>query len=137
MPVRFLDTNILIRLLTRDDEEKAALAHAMLRRVEEGDEIVETSPMVIFEAVFILEKSYRLAKTTIRENISNLLSLRGMRIAGKALYSQALDLYVDKNISFADAYNAAFMQSAGLTEIYTWDTDFDRMEGITRVEPSA
>jgi len=28
------------------------------------------------------------------------------------------------------------MQSLKLSEIYSWDTDFDRVEGLTRVEPS-
>ncbi len=30
---------------------------------------------------------------------------------------------------------AAYMQSAGLTEVYSYGTDFDRIEGIVRVEP--
>ena len=35
---RFLDTNILLRLFTRDDEAKARLALALLQRVERGEE---------------------------------------------------------------------------------------------------
>jgi predicted nucleic acid-binding protein len=27
------------------------------------------------------------------------------------------------------------MQAQGMTEVYSWDEDFDRIEGITRVEP--
>jgi predicted nucleic acid-binding protein len=38
-------------------------------------------------------------------------------------------------LSYADAFNAAYMQSRGITEIYSWDTDFDRLPGITRIEP--
>jgi len=137
MPLRFLDTNILIRLLTRDDEEKANRALTLLLRVEQGQEIVETSSMVIFETIFLLEKSYGTARTKIREDMNDLLALRGFRLASKRIYNDALDLYVNKNISFADAYNAAFMQSRRIREIYSWDRDFDRLEGITRVEPAA
>ena len=137
LTARFLDTNVLIRLLTRDDEQKAQRAHSLLLRVEQDQETVETSPMVIFEVVFILEKSYRIPKETIREDINDLLSLRGMKVADKMLYRHALDLYVEKNISFADAYNAQLMRSRRIAEIYSWDTDFDRLEGIMRVEPVA
>jgi predicted nucleic acid-binding protein len=28
------------------------------------------------------------------------------------------------------------MQSRGITEVYSWDTDFDRIEGLTRIEPA-
>lgn len=38
MPGRFLDTNILLRYLTRDDETKAGSAFALLGRIENGDE---------------------------------------------------------------------------------------------------
>ena len=66
MSLRFLDTNILLRYLTRDDEAKARRALALMIRVERGEEQVVTSPMVIFETVFTLEKSYRIARSTIK-----------------------------------------------------------------------
>ena len=62
MAARFLDTNILVRLLTRDDEEKAARALLLIQRVESGDEKVITSPMVLFEAVFILQRRYGVSR---------------------------------------------------------------------------
>jgi len=37
--------------------------------------------------------------------------------------------------SFADAFNAAYMKARGTTQVYSWDTDFDSIEGITRLEP--
>ena len=48
---------------------------------------------------------------------------------------QALDLYCEKNISLADAYNACLMLARGEPEVYTYDTDFDKIEGIVRLEP--
>jgi predicted nucleic acid-binding protein len=136
MPGRFLDTNILLRYLTRDDEGKANSAYGLLRRVEQGDERVVTSPLVIFEVVFTLQKSYQIARSRIRDALADILSLAGVELPQKSLYLQALDLYVQKNISFADAYNAAYMRSHQVSEIYSGDADFDRVEGITRIEPA-
>jgi len=136
MAARFLDTNILVRLLTRDDEEKAARALLLIQRVESGEEQVITSPMVLFEAVFILQRRYGVSRAKIRDDLGYIVSLRGLRLANKTLYLSALDLYVDNKISFTDAFNAAFMRSKRLSEIYTWDTDFDILEGIARVEPA-
>jgi len=47
-----------------------------------------------------------------------------------------LDLYAKKNISFADAFNAVYLRSRHVSEIYSWDTDFDKIEGLSRVEPA-
>jgi predicted nucleic acid-binding protein len=136
MPGRFLDTDILVRYLTRDDERQAEAALALLRRVEQGEEKVTTSPLVIFETVFTLQKRYQVSRSQIREALTDIISLRGIEIPNKPLYLQALDLYAQKNISFADAYNAVCMQSQHVNEIYSWDGDFDKIAGIVRIEPA-
>lgn len=132
---RFLDTNILIRYLTNDDPAKAARALALLERLADGEEEAVTTPLVVFEAVFLPEKSYNPFKADVREKIIDILALSGLHLAEKALCLQALDSYVDLNISYADAYNAAWMRQAGISEVYSWDREFDRIAGLSRVEP--
>lgn len=135
MAAHFIDTNVLIRYLTRDDPGKAQQALKLLTRVERGEEKVAISPMVIFEVVFTLQRQYHVPKEQIRESLGDILSLRGVEIPNKQLFRRALDLYAQRPISFADAYNAAYMRSRKLSEIYTWDKDFDKIEGIIRMEP--
>jgi len=132
---RFLDTNILIRYLTGDDPVKAVLALALLDRVADGAEQVVTTPLVIFETIFLLQRTYKIAKADIREKIAAILTLQGVRLAERALCLVALDYYVEQNISYADAYNAAWMQDEGIAEVYSWDREFDRVAGLTRIEP--
>lgn len=136
MTVRFLDTNILLRYFTRDDEEKARRALNLLLRVEQGAEKVVTSPLVIFETVFTLQRFYKVPRQNIKELVLPIIALRGLQLPGKGVYHRAFNLYVAHNISFADAYNAAYMESEKLSEIYSWDTDFDRLDGIVRLEPA-
>jgi predicted nucleic acid-binding protein len=62
--------------------------------------------------------------------------MRGLRLPAKTLCIAALNLFAERNISYADAFNAVYMQSKGITEVYSWDTDFDRIKGITRIEPA-
>ncbi len=132
---RFLDTNILLRYFTASDPAKAEAARVLLGRVERGEEKVVISLLVIFEIVFTLQRTYKVPRQRIREMVGDLLSLPSVQLAQKGLCRQALDLYVVHNISFADAYNAAYLRSQGLAEIYSWDTDFDRLTGIKRIEP--
>lgn len=135
MPPIFVDTNILLRYLTRDDEHKAQRALNLLIKVEQGEEKVATSSLVIFETIFTLQNSYKVSRQQIRELILPIIALRGLHLPGKNTYYQAFDFYITKNISFADAYNAAYMLSEGISNIYSWDKDFDRIEGVMRLEP--
>jgi predicted nucleic acid-binding protein len=65
-----------------------------------------------------------------------ILRLRGLHVPTKNRLLDALDLYVEKNISFADAFTAMTMKARGIPEVYSWDTDFDGISGISRLEPA-
>ncbi|MCC7353224.1 MAG: PIN domain-containing protein [Anaerolineae bacterium] len=135
MTDRFLDTNVLLRYFTTDDPKKAQAALSLLTRVERGEEKVETSPLVIFETVFTLQHRYQMPREDIRDALSDLLSLRGLRLSGKSLFAETLTLYARSKLSFTDAYNVVYMKQRQLSEIYSWDTVFERIPGIQRAEP--
>jgi len=136
VPPRFIDTNVLLRYFTRDDEEKAQRALELLNRVERGEERVETLATVIFETVFTLQTFYQVARPRIRDLLIPILDLPGLRLVDKDLLRNALDLYVARRrLSFADAYHAAYVLRQGEGEMYTWDRGFDGIPGFTRVEP--
>jgi uncharacterized protein len=137
MPPRLLDTNILIRHFTRDDPVKADRALALLERVARGQETLTTTPVVVFETIFTLERSYKVPRERIREQLLSVLTLRGLSLPNKSRYYRALDLYLQyPPLSFADVFNVAAMEAQGLTELYSWDTDYDKMPGLTRLEPA-
>lgn len=135
MAVCFLDTNILLRFFTGDDSQKAQQALNLFMRIERGEEKVITSSSVIFETVYTLQSFYKLARGEIKDKLLPIISMRGIHLPDKSVYYRAFDLYVTKNISFADAYNAAYMISEEIFNIYSWDRDFDKIEGIVRLEP--
>jgi len=134
---RFIDTNILLQHLVREDEEKAVGCRELLLRLERSEEVAVATDIVIFEAVYVLQspRHYSLSRSRIRQLIEPIIALRGLRLPRKSLYARAFDLYCNSGVSFADAYNAAFMENRGITEVYSYETDFDRITGITRVEP--
>ena len=136
MTMRLTDTNLLIRFFTGDDAEKAERVRQLLERVERNEERIALSPIVVFETVFTLQHSYRLERAWIKELLEDLISLPGVRLSNKRVYLDALELYVaHPRLSFGDAYNARYMAASDLTEIYSYDADFDRLPGVTRVEP--
>lgn len=135
MKKRFIDTNLFLRYFTRDDQLKAIFVLELLKRVENGKEKVITSSLVIFETIFTLEKFYKVPKNEIRDLMIPILSLKGLELSVKQVYQQALNIYVEYGISYADAFNIAFMYDKEIKEIYSYDEDFDKIKEIKRVEP--
>ena len=74
-------------------------------------------------------------KKEIRDLLQPILDLRGLKLDFRDIFSLALVLYSKKNISFADAFNACFMEKQGIKEVYSYDHDFDNIEGINRIIP--
>jgi predicted nucleic acid-binding protein len=135
MAVPFLDTNVFLRHLRNDDPDRSPRATAFLERIEQGQLRVRTAETVIFETVYTLQRTYRQPKPAIRDALLALIELPGIILPGKRRFRRVFDLYVNLNISFADAYHAALMDQWKLTEVVRFDAEFDRVAGIKRLEP--
>jgi predicted nucleic acid-binding protein len=138
--MKFLDTNIIIRYLTRDDQAKAAACFALFQRLKQGTEEVTTIEAIITEVVYVLSSPahYRLTHEQIRASLIPLLMVKGLKLPKKRIYLRALDVYaVHPNLDFEDALLVAHMEQQRSKEILSYDTDFDGISGITREEPKA
>lgn len=135
MKVSFLDTNIFLRHVLGDVVDQSARATAYLVGVEGGSFQARTSETVVFEAVFILQRQHRWLRGNIRDALLPLFQLDGLTLPGKQWLSEVFDLYIEKNISFADAYHAVLMRQLGISEIITFDRDFDKIPWVERLEP--
>ena len=136
--MRFLDTNIFVRLLAADDEKKTDACFRLFQRVERGEESVTTAEAIIAEVVYVLSSPslYHLSHEEISGRLAPILSLRSLQLRNKRTYLRALDLYATyPSIDFEDALAAAHMARRGISEIVTYDRDFDRLPGIKRIEP--
>lgn len=134
--MRFLDTNVLLRYFTGDNLEMAEAARRLLANVERGEEKIVVTPLIVFETVFTLQRTYGVPRKRIAAMVSAIVSLPGIRFTEKRVCLDALALFVRQNISFADAYTAVHMRSHGITEIYSWDSDCDKIEDVHRVVPT-
>lgn len=138
MPVPFLDTNIFVRYITRDDPAQAERANQILDRLADGSLAATTSETIIGEVVFVLSSKvlYNLPRTRIREYLSVILSMKGLQLPYKRTYIRALELYATiPRLDFADALSVAQMERQKLDTIISFDADFDNLPTITREEP--
>ena len=130
----FLDTNVFLRHLRQDDPARSPKATAIFERIEQGHLQARTSDIVIFETVFALQRSYKQLRQQIANALLPLIELPGLMLPGKRHYRQIFALYCSRPLGFADCYHVVLMQRLGITEILSFDTDFDRMPGIRRRE---
>ena len=78
---------------------------------------------------------YRATRDEVKEALLGFIELRGVVVLDISVWRIAFDLFLATKLSLVDAYHVAYMQVHGITEIISFDTDFDAIPGITRVEP--
>lgn len=140
--MRFLDANIFLRALvepkTEADRLKFQSCSSLFRGLAKGQENARTIEAIITEVVYVLRSSahYNLQPSEIAVRLRPLLSLRGLLLIHKRTYLRALDLWeTNPTLDFEDVLAIAHMERLGLNEILSYDTDFNQLPGIQRVEP--
>ncbi len=133
--MRFVDTNIFIRFLTNDIPQKADACEKIFKKAIEKKESLFTTDLVIAEIVWVLESFYKLGKKDIRGKLEKILNTPNLTCPNKDLILLALTLYAKENIDFIDAYNALILKEAGISEVYSYDKDYNSVNWITRLEP--
>lgn len=131
----FLDTNIILRYLTWDDPKRAKKCESLFKRAVEGKEILYTTTLVIVEIIWALEKAYKLPKNEVITYIQKILNTSNIIIDEKDILLAAIGLYELKKIDFVDAYNAVSMEAKSIESIYSYDTHFDSIPPLKRLEP--
>jgi predicted nucleic acid-binding protein len=135
MKTPLLDTNILVLHLMQNHPEHSPRATAFLERVEAGEVRVRLSDLALFETIFTLQRRMAVPKQEIRDRIFQILDLPGLVMPGKDRWRLALNNFVVRRLSMADAYQVVLMGRLHTSEIISFDKDFDRIPGITRIEP--
>ncbi|NLJ39560.1 MAG: type II toxin-antitoxin system VapC family toxin [Candidatus Atribacteria bacterium] len=133
--IPIIDANIILRFLTNDIPKQADHCTKLLKRIESGLEEVWLPDLVLADIVWTLEKFYKQPKQRIQELLIAILELKGLRHNNKKISKLAFQLYVEKNIDWTDAFVAAQMITQKKFEIYSYDSDFDKVDGINRLEP--
>jgi predicted nucleic acid-binding protein len=133
----FVDTNIFLRYLTKDDPDKAQACFDLFKRANANQVTLTATETVIAEVVYVLssKRTYNLPRDEIRARLYPLISLQGLRLPQRRTVLRALDLYVAYEIDFEDALIVAHMERQTIRDLYSYDRDFDQVPGVNRQEP--
>lgn len=133
----FIDTDVIIRFLTGDDLQKQAAATTLFEQIEQGILTVVAPDTVIADAVYVLSspRLYHVARDEIRELLTTLVRLSHFQVQNRFCVLRALELYASTKLDFGDTLIIASMEQQNSRILYSYDTDFDRIQGIARREP--
>jgi len=138
LTVQFVDTNLFIRHLTRDDPQKAQACFDLFLKAQRDEVALTTSESIVAEVVYVLSSKqlYNLPREQIRALLYPILLLKGFKLPQREIYLRALDFYAaHPSLDFEDVLAVAHMERQGIVELYSYDEDFDRVGGIRRLEP--
>lgn len=134
--MQFVDANVFVRYLTGDDPKKAERCLALFQQAKQNKVSITTSETVIAEVVYVLSsRIYNLSRKEVVARLQPLITLPGLKLLSRDMFIRALTLYATYNIDFEDCLSVAHMECKKVTEIYTYDTDFDKFNALKRIEP--
>jgi predicted nucleic-acid-binding protein len=108
-----VDTNVLLRLLTRDDAEQTAAAEALLAR--HGFHLL---PAVLMEAEWVLRSRFRWSRAQVNQMLTALLDTEGVTTREPALTRWALSRHAE-GADLADMLHLA--EARGCDRFATFD----------------
>ncbi|OLO39395.1 hypothetical protein BTR23_10185 [Alkalihalophilus pseudofirmus] len=121
-----VDTNVLIRLLVKDDPIKFNTIVKLVEKVEKNELTLVIPTVVIAESCWLLKSFYKLDKPKITEYLLDVIESENVEVEENNVII-ALKMYSDKNVDFADALISS--KSNSKLPVLTWDKkDFNKLE---------
>jgi predicted nucleic-acid-binding protein len=126
--MRAIDTNVLVRLITRDDD----------RQAESAEEFVANgawvSHLVLAETVWVLDSVYERTPAEIARAIAMLLAHKQLTVQDQDIVETALATFrKHKGVSISDILIFEIARKNGHLPLGSFDREFAKLEGVQRL----
>lgn len=126
--MRAVDTNVLVRLITRDDPKQVAVAEAF---VASGAWVPY---LVIAEATWVLESVYERDSAAIATAVEMLLNHEQLSVQDSEMVEAAVAHFRhQQKVGFSDCLMVEVARKAGHTPLGTFDRALGRLDGAHRL----
>ena len=126
--MRAVDTNVLVRLITRDDSRQVATAEAFVG----GGAWV--SHVVLVETVWVLTAVYELGAASIATAVEMLLNHQHLTLQDPDVVAAALVRYrAQPSITLSDYLVLEIARKAGHVPLGTFDRQLARLDGARKL----
>jgi predicted nucleic-acid-binding protein len=126
--MRAIDMDVLVRLITRDDEKQVPSAEAFVSR---GAWI---SHLVLAETTWVLGVAYDLGHGEIATVVGMLLNHEWLTVQDAEVVEAALAHYRRKpSLGFSDCLVLEIARKAGHQPLGSFDRDLSKLDGVERL----
>lgn len=126
--MRAIDTNVLVRLITRDDARQTVAADTF---VEKGAWV---SILALAEAAWVLASVYELSAARLAGAIEMLLLHEDLSLQDSDAVAAALDLFRSRpSLGFSDCLMLQLARKAGHLPLGTFDRHLGKIEGAQKL----
>ncbi len=127
--MRAVDTNVLVRLATRDDSVQVAAAEEF---VASGAWI---SHLVLVEAMWVLASVYELSPSAIATTVEMFLNHRDLSLQEADVVAAALARFQKRpKLGFSDCLVLEVARKAGHVPLGTFDRELSKLDGTKRIQ---
>ncbi len=131
----FVDTNVFLRFLLADHPSQSPACRRLFEKAKEGKIKLFTHPVIILEIAWVLLSYYKESKKQVTDKLRLLLFFKEMEIPERQILLDAIALFEEENLDLTDAFMAVWLKSKKSPQIYSFDRDFDHVEGLKRLTP--
>ncbi len=126
--MRAVDTNILVRILARDDAAQSALAEAF---IQDGAWV---SVLAFAETIWVLDVVYERGASELLVAVEMLLDHTSLTIQDADVINQALALFrTQPSLGFPDCLMLELARKAGHLPLGTFDRKLAKVEGTRKL----
>ena len=116
-----VDTNVLVRYLTLDDEEQVARVDRLIQDAAERDEPLHLDPVVLCETAWVLRSVYDRSPEEIADALERVIDTRQFSIEDRDSARRALTAFRTAAGDFADYLIGERNRRAGCRTTMTFD----------------
>jgi predicted nucleic-acid-binding protein len=119
--MKALDTNILVRFLTGDDELQAQTAYSIFKKAESEKKELFVPLLVVLEMIWVLESVYDIKRADILDAIQDLLLMPILKFDQQPALQQLLPAAKDNTYDLSDLLIALSAKINGCEAVLTFD----------------
>ena len=125
-----INSNVLVRLLTKDDPAQAAQAEAFVARQFAECGPVFVNRIVLAEAVWVLQRLRNFDRRDIADAVRGILETESLRVEDAEAVSHAVDAYARGSIGLVDVIIARTNRNRGCEATATFDKRAAKHDGF-------
>jgi predicted nucleic-acid-binding protein len=124
-----IDTNVLVRLVIKDDAQQFAVVQKVLTQYAKRLQTLLVPVTVVLEFEWVLRTHYRIGKLDFIRTLNALLASIELVFEAEDALEQSLLTYEEGSADFSDCLHIAMCQKAVALPFLTFDSKASKVEG--------